>query len=73
MSKDETGGAGMVMLAFLVGAIGGAALALLYAPAAGADTRRFIGEKARQGKDRATDAIEKGVEAFNEAHRRERA
>jgi gas vesicle protein len=70
MSKDENIGAGNVMLAFLLGAT---VLALLYAPAAGTETRRYLGEKARQGKDVATDAIEKGVDAFNQAHGREQA
>ena len=73
MSKDEASGAGNVILAFLLGAIGGAVLALLYAPAPGSETRRYLGEKARQGKDRASEAIEKGVEAFNQAHGREQA
>ena len=49
--KDDRsgGGAGMVLLAFLVGAIAGAAVALLYAPATGRETREFLGEKAREG------------------------
>ena len=34
MAKDD-GGAGNILLAFILGAVGGAALALLYAPATG--------------------------------------
>jgi gas vesicle protein len=53
------------MLAFLVGAVAGAAVALLYAPATGRETREFLGEKAREGRDRATEAANKGREAFS--------
>jgi gas vesicle protein len=61
MSNDD--GAGSVMLAFLVGAVAGAAAALLYAPATGRETRDFLGEKAREGRDRAAEAAAKGREA----------
>ena len=64
MSRDNGAGAGSVMLAFLVGAVAGAAVALLYAPAAGRETREFLGEKAREGRDRATEAAAKGREAI---------
>ena len=43
------------MLAFLLGAAAGAAIALLYAPQAGDETRRYLGEKAREGRQRASD------------------
>src|ERR1700694_3055003 len=64
MSRDNGAGAGSVMLAFLVGAVAGAAVALLYAPATGQETREFLGEKAREGRDRATEAAAKGREAI---------
>jgi gas vesicle protein len=51
-----------VLLAFALGAIAGAAVALLYAPAAGADTRRYLGARAREGADRAADAARQGRE-----------
>ena len=54
-----------MMLAFLVGAVAGAAVALLYAPATGRETREFLGEKAREGRERATEAAAKGREAIN--------
>lgn len=57
----RSGGAGTVLLAFLVGAIAGAAVALLYAPAAGQDTREFLGEKAREGVKKARDAYEQAA------------
>lgn len=66
MSRDE-GSAATVVLAFLVGAIGGAALALLFAPATGDETRKFLKEKAREGRDRAAEAMEKGREVVKES------
>ena len=65
MSRDNGAGAGSVMLAFLVGAVAGAAVALLYAPATGRETREFLEEKAREGRDRATEAAAKGREAIS--------
>jgi gas vesicle protein len=62
-------GAGGVMLAFLLGAVSGAALALLYAPAKGDDTRRYLGNKAREGRDRAAEAMKKGQQAFQQSMR----
>ena len=66
MSRDEGAGAGSVMLAFLLGAVSGAAVALLYAPATGRDTREYLGEKAREGRERATEVAEKGREVINQ-------
>jgi len=65
MSSDNSAGAGSVMLAFLVGAVAGAAVALLYAPATGQETREFLGDKAREGRERATEAAVKGREVIN--------
>lgn len=62
MSRDDNGGAGSVLLAFVLGAISGAAVALLYAPASGRETREYLGEKAREGRTRATEAAAKGRE-----------
>ena len=64
MSSQNGAGAGSVMLAFLVGAVAGAAVALLYAPTAEQDTREFLGEKAREGRERAAEAAAKGREAI---------
>ncbi len=60
MSEDS--GAGGVMVAFVLGAIAGAAVALLIAPASGEETRRKLGEKAREGRDKAGDAARQGRE-----------
>src|SRR5690349_16736795 len=65
MAKDETAGAGSVLLAFLLGAVSGAAVALLYAPAPGRDTREYLGEKAREGRQRAAEAAERGRDVMN--------
>ena len=66
MARDEGAGAGSVVLAFLIGAVTGAAVALLYAPATGAETREMLGEKAREGRDRAARAAERGRQAVKE-------
>jgi gas vesicle protein len=51
-----------VLVAFVLGAIAGAAVALLVAPATGEETRRKLGEKAREGRDKASEAARKGGE-----------
>jgi gas vesicle protein len=61
MARGDVG-AGEVMLAFLVGAVAGAAVALLYAPASGQETRDFLSEKARAGRDKASEAARQGRE-----------
>jgi gas vesicle protein len=50
------------MVAFMLGAIAGAAVALLVAPASGEETRRKLGEKAREGRDKAGEAARQGRE-----------
>ncbi|HEX3701893.1 MAG TPA: YtxH domain-containing protein [Vicinamibacterales bacterium] len=60
MAKDDGGGAGSILLAFLLGAVSGAAVALLYAPAAGRETREYLGDKARESRERAAEAAAKG-------------
>ena len=64
MSRDEGAGAGSVLLAFILGAVSGAAVALLYAPASGRDTRDYLGERAREGRARAAEAAAKGRDAL---------
>jgi gas vesicle protein len=53
MSRDNNWGGNLVF--FLLGAATGAAVALLYAPQEGEATRRMIGEKAGDIKDKATE------------------
>ena len=66
MARDEGAGAGSVLLAFILGAVSGAAVALLYAPAAGRETREYLGERARDASARAADAAAKGREVVNQ-------
>ena len=66
MARDEGAGAGSILLAFLLGAVSGAALALLYAPQTGQETRDYLGEKAEEARRRAAEAAAKGREAINQ-------
>jgi gas vesicle protein len=66
MARDEGAGAGSILLAFLLGAVSGAAVALLYAPAAGSDTREYLSEKARESRERAAAMAEKGRQIIND-------
>lgn len=68
MANDNSGS---VMVAFVIGALTGAAVALLFAPASGEETREYLGEKAREGKARVREgrehlvaAVERGRQAF---------
>ena len=65
MANEQGSEAAHVLLAFLVGAAAGAAIALLYAPASGKETRDFLNEKARQSRDKAAEAAKKAREAIN--------
>ena len=62
---SDQGNGGSMFVAFVAGAIAGAAVALLFAPATGEDTREYLGQRAREGKDRAADAARQGREVFN--------
>ena len=50
MSRDDT--------------TGGAAVALLFAPATGDETRQFLSDKAREGRERAMTAAREGRETL---------
>jgi gas vesicle protein len=63
MSRDSIG-PGTLMLAFVVGAATGAVAALLLAPASGEETRDYINQKAREGRDRAREAVDHGREVY---------
>lgn len=54
-----------MLLAFLVGAVAGAAVALLYAPATGEETREYLGQRAREGRDKVADAARQGRDVLN--------
>ena len=63
MANDSNNGA-TVMLAFIVGALTGAAVAVLFAPASGEETREYLGQKAREGRARAREAVDQGRELY---------
>ena len=67
MGRDNGAGAGSILLAFILGAVSGAAVALLYAPATGEDTRKYLGERAREGRERAAEMAEKGRQAVQQS------
>ena len=52
MPRDSDAHAGVIMMAFVMGAIAGAATALLVAPTSGSETRRALNERAREGGGR---------------------
>jgi gas vesicle protein len=62
MANDDGAAAGTVVLAFVIGAVTGAAIALLMAPASGEETRRILSDKAREGRERAEEAARQGRE-----------
>jgi len=63
VARDD-GSAG-VILAFLAGAATGAAVALLMAPTTGEEARRVLGDRAREGRERAEEAARQGREFIN--------
>jgi len=65
MARDDGGAAGTIIVAFALGAITGASIALLLAPATGEETRRILSEKAKEGRERAQDAARQGREFLN--------
>jgi gas vesicle protein len=65
MSSDDGSAAGTVILAFLLGAVTGAAVALLMTPVSGEEARRVLGERAREGRQKAEEAARQGREFLN--------
>ena len=65
MSNQQGIGAGGVLFAFAAGAAVGAAMALLFAPAKGDETREFLSQRAKEGRDRAAEAAKQGREIVN--------
>lgn len=62
MARDDSG---TVVVAFVLGAITGAAVALLTAPTSGEEARRVLADKAREGRERAEDAARQSREFLN--------
>ncbi len=64
MAQDD--GTGSILLAFILGAVSGVAVALLYAPKTGSETREYLGDRARDARARAADAAAKSREVLNQ-------
>jgi len=65
MSAEQTS-TGSGLKTFLAGAAIGAGIALLYAPQAGKETRKYLGKKAKALKDKAQGAVENAQEFIND-------
>jgi gas vesicle protein len=64
-SNDLSSGAGVrLMTGFMIGAVLGAGIALLLAPATGEETRRRLGETARRLRDNTGEALDNVRERF---------
>ena len=66
MANDNNLGAGTIMVAFVVGALTGAAVALLFAPASGEETREYLNQRAREGRAKAREALNQGREFYEQ-------
>ena len=67
MGNDDRGaGTSGVILSFLLGALSGAALAMLFAPRSGRETREMLGDKLRETADRGRRIGEQAVERSRE-------
>ena len=80
MSRDDGAGAGSILLAFLMGAVSGAAALAQKGRQAideGREKAVALAEKGRQainqGRETLTTAIERGREAYQQARARENA
>jgi gas vesicle protein len=84
MADERGNAAGGVLVAFTLGALVGAVVALLFAPAKGEETREMIGEKARESAQKTREflkhqretlasAVERGREAYQAAREKEQA
>jgi gas vesicle protein len=72
VTQDDRGaGTSGVVLSFLLGALSGAALAILFAPRSGRETREMLGERLRETAERGRrlgeQVVEKGRAAAEDA------
>ena len=71
MSDDSAASASGIILAFVVGGLTGAALAILFAPRSGKETRDLLQEKIREGAGKGLEmrdkVVQKGREVLDEA------
>ena len=66
MAQERSDSGASVLVAFLAGAAVGAAVALLFAPASGEETRAAVKGKAREGRDKVLEALRQGRGILNE-------
>lgn len=64
---EKNDSASSVLISFLLGGAAGAALAVLFAPGAGEDTRRRIGATVRDGAERSRALARRGRAALEAA------
>jgi gas vesicle protein len=71
MSDDRGAGASGIILSFLMGGLTGAALAILFAPRSGRETREMLSEKLKEQAERSRElrerATQKGREILEDA------
>jgi gas vesicle protein len=65
MANNDGIGPGSLLVAFVLGAAAGAAIALLFAPKAGDEAREYLGARAREGRAQAADAAKRSREFLN--------
>lgn len=65
MAHEREGSAGSVLLAFIAGAAVGAAVALLFAPATGTETREAVNRRARESREKVLEALRQGRGILN--------
>jgi hypothetical protein len=63
--KDDGREAGTIIAAFVLGALTGAAVALLKTPSTGDEMRRIVSYKARESRERVEEAARHGREFLN--------
>lgn len=64
--SDNSNQVGGILTAFVVGALTGATIALLYAPRSGKETRELIAQRGRDLREKASDAVDEVKELLNE-------
>lgn len=69
MVSDERSEAGCMLFGFAIGLVSGAALALLYAPTTGRQTREYLGRVADEARNQAVDAATKARDFMDEGRR----